>query len=199
MPRLTLRTLAYDWLQRKLGHMVKRSVEVECTTNDGGRWRKQYEYMVKRAAKAEHRKQDGCDAHGKPIIFDEGHDGRKLDDFVELARRRGVCLTLVEVGVLRMYTADFYVPWNNALRGLGGHGEDDGGVGLEQWATSISVLFSAVVKLSGSPAKDPVTGAPVTRAAPRPIWARCQLITCCGAGPPGNRGSTSLSRCRTRE
>ena len=71
----------------------------------------------------QHRKEDGCDAHGKPIIFDEGHKGLKLQDFVEMARRRGVVLTLVEMGVVRMYTGELFRPWNNALRGLDANGD----------------------------------------------------------------------------
>ena len=128
-----------DWLgglQSKLGPLVTRSIEVECSTNDGGRWRKSYEYIVKQAAKPVHRPEDGVDTHGAKIIFDEGHDGWGLKKFHELANERGTSLSLVEVGVLRMYTADFYVPWNNALRGLDLGSKPDHGAGLQQWAVS---------------------------------------------------------------
>jgi hypothetical protein len=98
-----------DWvggLQQKLGTLVKRSLEAECMTNDGGAWKKRYEYIVKKAAKSEQRPQDGSDAHGEPITFDEGHDGKRLEDFRQLAEGRGALLTLAETAALRMYTAD---------------------------------------------------------------------------------------------
>lgn len=60
-------------LQQKLGPLVKRSIDKECTTNEGGKWRKAYEYIVKKRAKAEHRAGDGHDVHGNPVVFDEGH------------------------------------------------------------------------------------------------------------------------------
>ena len=98
-----------DWiggLQQKLGTFVKRSIEAECMTNDGGAWKTRYEYIVKKAAKSEQRRQDGSDAHGEPIIFDEGHDGMRLEDFQRLAEARGAPLTLAETATLRMYTSD---------------------------------------------------------------------------------------------
>ena len=102
------------------------------------RWRTAYEYIVNEEAVP-----DGA--------FDEGHGGMRLADFQELARQRGTRLTLVEVGVTRMYTQDFFEPWNNALRELDESGQPDGGAGLDQWATCIAVLFSAIIKLSSAP------------------------------------------------
>ena len=102
-----------DWmggLQQKLGAHVTRSAEVECTTNDGGVWKKSYEYFVHKPAKPEHRKSDGVDAHGEQIIFDEGHEGKKLADFQKMAEERGATLTLPETAMLRMYTADVRRP-----------------------------------------------------------------------------------------
>ena len=102
-----------DWvggLQRKLGRGVTRSVEDECQLNDNGAWADDYAYITQRRAEAaptgEH------DAHGHPIIFDEGHDGMSLADFRQLAIQRGAQLHLVEVAVLRMYSSSFYVPWS---------------------------------------------------------------------------------------
>ena len=99
---------------------------------------------------------------GEAIIFDEGHDGMVLKDFHVLAVERCPSLTLVEVCVLRMYTADFFRPWNAALRGLDADNHPDDGKGLERWATCLAVLFSAVIKLSGALPRDPATGKPVT-------------------------------------
>jgi hypothetical protein len=78
-----------DWLgglQTKLGALVRRSVEAECTTNDGGKWREQYHYFVSQPAKPTRRPEDGEDAHGVPIIFDEGHV-RTLNTRTRLAVR----------------------------------------------------------------------------------------------------------------
>ena len=93
-----------DWIggmQRKLRGCVSRSVRMECTLNSGGKYRSAFEYITQQPA-AECRR--GVDAFGEPILFDEGHDGMMLDDFVALAAERGAQLTRVEVGVLRMYT-----------------------------------------------------------------------------------------------
>jgi hypothetical protein len=155
-----------DWLgglPQKLGTLIRRSVEVECTTNDGGRWKQLYEYIVKKSASPMHKAEDGNDAHGEPIVFDEGHKGMKLTDFQRLASERNTPLSLVETGVLRMYTTEFFTPWNNALRGLDLNFKPDGGKGLEQWATCIAVLFSAVIKLSAVPPCKPDSGKPVLR------------------------------------
>ena len=141
-------------LQKKLGMLVKRSVEQECMNNDGGKWREQYKYIVREAARAQRKPEDGDDAHGDSIIFDEGHDGLSLDDFRAKAAALGVQLSRVEVGVLRMYTADFFRPWNSALRGLGADQKPDGGKGLQRWATCISVLYEALIVLSFETKKD---------------------------------------------
>lgn len=95
-------------LQQKLGHLITRSVEAECTTNDGGVWRKPYEYFVKERARPEHRPGDGNDVEGKPIIFDEGHEGWSLSDFHAIAQteKADARLNKVEVAILRMYTAE---------------------------------------------------------------------------------------------
>jgi hypothetical protein len=85
-----------------------------------------------------------------------------LVDFHALARERGADLTLVEVGVLRMYTAEFYQPWNNALRGLeiveqpGSDGEkttvlrEDGGVSLLSRLSSFAATLRAIVHAQSS-------------------------------------------------
>ena len=123
------------------------------------------------------------DAAGREIRFDEGHDGLQLKEFHERARRRWNAarshkseipefdMTLTEIAVLRMYTWNFYEVWNNALRGL--KRSDDGlswvtdehFTGIEEWATCIAVLFSAVMKLTNLPPKVDRGGKeePVTR------------------------------------
>ena len=134
-------------LQKKLGARVRRSVEEECTLNDGGKWKAEYEYFARQPAQAARAPYDEQ--------YDKGHDGWTLDKFRQLAKDRGAALTLVETAVLRMYTGDLYVPWNNALRGLDTEFNKDNDAALGAWATCIAVLFSAVIPDEPDDATDP--------------------------------------------
>ena len=55
-------------------------------------------------------------------------------------------LTLVEMGVVRMYTGDLFRPWNNALRGVDANHKPDGNAGASLHAVG---LFA--VALKGTP------------------------------------------------
>ena len=57
-------------------------------------------------------------------------------------------LTQAEVAALRMYTGPFYIPWNTALRTY----DKDPNL-LHSWQTCITVLYSAVLKLSHESSK----------------------------------------------
>ena len=109
-------------LAAQLAPLVQRSVEKEFATSLGGKYQDLYKYVKEGTASEKPQlKGDGTrltDAHGVPIVFDEGHDGLVLADFQKLAKARGVELTLVETAILRLYTADLFKAWNNALRGL---------------------------------------------------------------------------------
>ena len=104
-----------------------------------------YDYIAYKPAREQAR--NYTDAHGKSVVFEKGHDGWTLKQFTEQLHMKGVRLEEVEVAVLRMYTFEFYKPWNNALRGLdeNGHKKADA---IDQWATCIAVLCGALVKLS---------------------------------------------------
>lgn len=158
--------------------------------NGGGKYKKLFDYVVSEPAKASAevmRDKQGTpikdaggqprpllDAKGEPVIFDEGHEGWRLSDFWHEAKRRWEAaqaagaelapyeLTLCEVAVLRLYTWDMYQPWNLALRGVDAAHKPDADRGLKEWATSLLVLYSAVVKLSHLPPLDE-RGQPVAR------------------------------------
>ena len=125
---------------------------------EGGKYLKEFTYVVEERA-VPRLEPHNKDALGNPIVFDEGHAGMRLLDFLGEARRRWRAvasagasigpfkLTLVEVAILRLYTWSLFLPWNNALRGLNESYEPDPDA-LPRWATCIAVLFSAVIKLS---------------------------------------------------
>ena len=115
---------------------LSRSMEEECTLNDNGKGKADYLYVVYQNAYS-------CviDSQYPHRIRDEGHDGMSLRDFANHTMAKK--LTLAEVAGLRMYTGPFYVPWNTALRY-----QDKEPSLLEQWKTCISLLYSAVLKLS---------------------------------------------------
>lgn len=162
----------------------------QCKYNDAGEHYEAYKYIVKQKAKSRAVNLDKdkidpesnkrvpvdkgvnlLDAAGREIRFDEGHDGLRLKDFQDKARKRWNAarsqdpsipefdMTLTEIAVLRMYTWNFYDVWNNALRRLKrsddglGWVPDEHCTGIEEWATCIAVLFSAVMKLTSLPPK----------------------------------------------
>jgi hypothetical protein len=62
-----------------------------------------------------------------------------LDDFLAEAQKRAPNITQAEVVALRMYTGSFCDPWNKARRFS---------IGVQQWATCLTVLYSAILKIS---------------------------------------------------
>lgn len=150
-----------DWIRgiaAKVKPNLHRSIEQEMTLNAGGKYVPEYEYVVHQPATE--RMTSHVDASGRPIVYDEGHDGMVLADFVAAARERwakevdfgaisGECtLTPVDIAVMRLYTGSLYTPWNNALRGIDEDGNEDNGSGLHDWATCIAVLSDAIIKWS---------------------------------------------------
>jgi len=125
---------------------LSRSMEDECTLNENGRYRKDYEYVVygKAVEVVE-------DVKNPNRVRDLGHGGMSLDDFVNHETAREANLSQAEVAALRMYTGPFYVPWNTALRMYATSPDL-----LQSWATCISVLYSAVFKLSFKTSKTKV-------------------------------------------
>ena len=160
----------------KLAPLLRRSIDEEFRgplsvgPSDTGhryqKWGQLYRYVVKESARErgaheidEATLEDKCDqagtpvpkldAQGRQVIYDEGHGGSKLEDFVKRAKERGVSdITSVEVGILRLYTDLMYRPWNNALRGLDYDYNEDDNQSLCDWATCLMVLCGALLKLS---------------------------------------------------
>jgi hypothetical protein len=123
-----------DGLTKKVKQLTK-SMECECITTEKGIWAKAYTYVTKEAAVE---REDGPHR-----VRDLGHGGLKLDDFCRHEKAVEAKLTVAEVAALRMYTGPMYEPWNRALRMYATDPSQ-----LADWATCISVLYSAIFKLS---------------------------------------------------
>jgi hypothetical protein len=134
---------------------LTRSMEEEFK---GSAFEKDYNYVVYGHA---------CDTPGEiklktrqNYIRDEGHEGWTLQDFMtrpETMRIREAGLTMAEVAMLRIYPTAAWM-LNSILRNE---------QGLDQWATSISILTSAIIKLSALSAKSPPH--PIYRAIPNAV------------------------------
>ena len=133
------------------GEELARSMEEEFRYNDDGKFWEEYRYIVYR--NAEH----DVDADGKGplsattakflgrhgrggenIVRDAGHAGMSLQDFVNHPTAVAAGMNTAEVAALRLYPGPAYQPVNNSLR------RKDG----TAWRTTISMMFSAVLKLS---------------------------------------------------
>jgi hypothetical protein len=124
---------------------LTRSMEEEFR---GSAFEEDYNYVVYGKA---------CDTPGERkwksrqnCIRDEGHEGWTLQDFMtrpETKRIREAGLTMAEVAMLRLYPTAAWM-LNAILR--------QQEKGLEQWATSISILTSAIIKLSADSPLHPV-------------------------------------------
>jgi hypothetical protein len=126
-----------DGLTTKI-RVLERSMEQECTTNDGGKWKDMYNYVVNEEA------QEVVDDPDKPHrIRDLGHGGMRLSDFEKDEMALAAHLSQAEVAALRMYTGPFYSVWNTVLRMY----TTDTTL-LTKWRTCISILYNAIVKLS---------------------------------------------------
>ena len=115
-----------------------RSIEEECTTNENGKYKNDYVYVAYLPAS-----EAILDPTQPHRVRDKGHNGKTLQDFTNHLMAREANLTEAEVCVLRLYTGQFFEPWNYALRYY-----DKDPTLFESWQTCISVLFSAVLKLS---------------------------------------------------
>ncbi len=115
-----------------------RSVEDEFTHNEQGRWLAEYEYVVRQPAV-----EMAVKVHKlAPLhIRDKGRNGWRLADFARLPDAQRAHLTLNEVAALRLYTSSWFVTVNTALR-------TRNAATVREWATVISVLTSAIIKLS---------------------------------------------------
>ena len=119
-----------------------RSIEEECLQNDNGKWAEEYQYIVSEPAK------EKVSPNNNNRIRDKGHNGMTLKDFLDHTIAVEANLALSEVCVLRLYTGGFYQPFNETLRAIESNPEQ-----LKSWQTCISVLYSAIIKLSCTNAK----------------------------------------------
>jgi len=124
-------------LTKKIAYL-DRSIEEECCENEGGKWKSHYDYVVKEAAF-----ELVEDPNNPHRVRDKGHAGMTLESFMNHEMAVEAKLTSAEVAVLRLYTGPIYVPWNTALRRY----KTDPTL-ISTWSTCISVLYSAIFKLS---------------------------------------------------
>jgi hypothetical protein len=118
--------------------------------NDDGKWKAEYDYVVKHAAIAVPAdKADPSWAEVESKLFaiglekaikrrDQLYADMVLGDFGSHPNAREAKLTRAEVAALRLYTGPPYKPINAALRARD----------ISLWATTISLCYSAVLKLS---------------------------------------------------
>ena len=127
-----------DGITKRINPDLNRSIEEECTTNENGKYKSDFMYVVHHTA---------CESILDPSrphrIRDEGHSGMTLNDFTNHPKAKEANLTPAEVAVCRLYTGPLYKPWNYALRFY-----DEYPHLFESWQTCISVLYGAVLKLS---------------------------------------------------
>jgi hypothetical protein len=129
-----------------------RTIRAECTTNDAGVWKAEFEYVASqqafvgtwqfRDAGDPRSVREPCTNYAtKDSVRDQGHKGKALDDFLASDEAQRAKLTRAEVALLRMYTGPMFRPLNNALR------SQKESV-IQPWWTCITVLVCAVFKLS---------------------------------------------------
>jgi hypothetical protein len=120
------------WIHKGLA----RSMEDEFRRNEGGRWWTEYEYVVFDAAVALEHAHPPLPSY--MMVRDRGRTGWRLADFASTAPS----LSEAEVAAVRLYTCvRLYTVINGALRA-------QDAAAVRPWATTISVLTSAIVKLS---------------------------------------------------
>lgn len=72
-----------------------------------------------------------------------------LEDFANLPIAIKAQLLPAHVATVRMYTGKFFRPWNQALRALVGAEKGKKALlQLKKWATCVSVLYDAILRLS---------------------------------------------------
>ena len=143
-------------------------MEEEFRSNDDGKWWAEYEYAAHRPAVEDVDLPTTAVHKGKlsltgkiivtnsrsqrvilcvvvtPFAFlitqvrDKGHGEMTLEHFWKLPKSQEAGLTMVEVLGLRLYTGPVFNPLNTALRRRQ----------VSDWATTISCIYSAVLKLS---------------------------------------------------
>ena len=143
---------AHREMMSRLPLLITRSVEEEFATNAGGRFWDCYVYVAKSRASASYvfdteLGTPQVDALGRPVIFDEGHEGLDLDGFLRRGQTRDIDLNHAEIVVLRLYSWQMRDVWHAALCG-----DNDPAMcttyGLGDWATCLGVLIGALARVS---------------------------------------------------
>ena len=130
---------------------LTRSMRQEFKTNEDGKWLGEFLYVVQHAAigvpgEKDHPARAVADTNFKAIHpslkaigkRDLGNEYKVLDDFFNSEEAKAAKLTLAETAAARLYTGPSYRPINAALRTEN----------VRPWATTIALLYSAVLKLS---------------------------------------------------
>ena len=170
----------------------RRSVAQEFAHNEGGLWRKEYEYVVQQPARQLRHLKDHWQAGSAPappgstdaVVRDQGHDGWTLDDFCNRPLARSAGLTKPEVAVLRLYTGPAHAPLQFFLRNVGQRsgGGAGGGAGGGGGGGGILLLGSGDpngggggggggIDASGSASGGGLTCGEVLSCTGRPYWA----------------------------
>jgi hypothetical protein len=92
---------------------LKRSMEQECSTNEGGKYKETFDYVVSEKAVE---KQVLDQNTGIQRMKDFGHNNWTLANFCSLEVAVKANLTPAHVAAIRLYTGALYAPWNWALR-----------------------------------------------------------------------------------
>ena len=85
---------------------------------------------------------------GKTRHFEKGHNGWTIDDFLQLEQANPS--EAEKMPYHRLYSGKLYAPWNSALRKLVFLDTDQSAdTELLEWATSVSILYEALILLGG--------------------------------------------------
>jgi hypothetical protein len=123
---------------------LTRSMQAEFRDNDceegkpEGKWWAEYKYVVyEKAVEERNQIYDLAPIHTR----DKGHASWTLADFMSPPQARRANLTQAEIAAARIYTSPWFAIINRALRFCER-------LMIGQWATTISLITSAIIKLS---------------------------------------------------
>ena len=133
------------WIQQGL----TRSMFEEFRQNEAGKWLPHYEYVVHQPAEESEHMLEGADR--RKVVHEKGHGGWHLEDFENTPSSRKAKLTQAEIAAVRIYTSPRFSSFiKSVLR------SQDAAV-IQLWATTISLLISAIVKISEQSTPDTTT------------------------------------------
>mmetsp|Transcript_10399 Transcript_10399/g.15662 ORF Transcript_10399/g.15662 Transcript_10399/m.15662 type:complete len:642 (+) Transcript_10399:176-2101(+) len=116
-------------------HGLHQSMEQEFKNSKNDKCWSEYKYVVHELAS-----ERKIAVNGKEITCDKGHHGMSLKDFANMDRPKEANLSQAEVAALRLYSSlEGYCAINDPLKT---------GENVAAWSTSISMVTSALLKLS---------------------------------------------------